>query len=69
MQESEEMKSNTLGVQLKRTEHELKQHEREIADQLRVRMGRDSCDVCRTCDCSRNVYLVCMLTPFVRFMR
>ena len=32
-QESEEMRSNSLGIRLEKTEKELKQHEQEIADQ------------------------------------
>ena len=32
-QDSEEMRSNSLDIKLKKTEKELKQHEQEIADQ------------------------------------
>lgn len=32
------MKSTTLDVKLKETERELKQHEKEIADQMEVRL-------------------------------
>ena len=35
-QESEEMKSNSLGIRLKKTEDELRQNEKEKADHLRV---------------------------------
>ena len=35
--DSEEMKSTTLDVKLKETERELKQHEKEIADQMEVK--------------------------------
>ena len=38
MQESEEMKSNSLGVQLKKTEAELHQQEKQMNDQMRVRL-------------------------------
>lgn len=35
--DSEEKKSTTLDVKLKETERELKQHEKEIADQMEVK--------------------------------
>lgn len=35
-QESEEMKSNSLDVKLRKTEEELRQHEQEIADQQQL---------------------------------
>ena len=37
--DSEEMKSTTLDVKLKETERELKQHEKEIADQMEVKQN------------------------------
>ena len=36
LQESEEMRSNSLDVKLRKTEKELKAHEQEIADQLEL---------------------------------
>jgi hypothetical protein len=35
-QESEEMRSNSLGIKLKETEEELRQNEQEIADQQQL---------------------------------